>query len=104
MSEPSSEYNLRQYRLMLTKLGQYRAGSFGLAQLVNDLEALGDALESPPESWRAEFEPAWGRLEDVHASLLAEGRSQPGELERELIEQSLSRLTSLIESEVAKAS
>lgn len=96
------DYNLRQYRLMLARLGQYRAGSVGLAQLVNDLEALGAALDSPTEPWLAEFEPAWGMLEDVYASLLAEGRTAPGEPEQRVIERALARLTSLIESEVTR--
>ena len=102
MSTSGGAYNVRQYRLMLARLGQYSAGSLSLAQLVGDLEALGGALESPAEPWLAEFEPAWGMLEDVHASLLAEGLSQPGETERGLIERAVARLTSLIETEIER--
>lgn len=102
MSTTEGDYNRRQFRLMLRRLEQYRAGALGLAQLVGDLEALGDALESPTESWRAEFEPAWGMLEDVHASLLVEGRTEPGETERVLIERAVGRLTALLESELAR--
>ena len=102
MSTSGGEYNVRQYHLMLARLGQYRAGYLSLAQLVSDLEALGAALESPAQPWLAEFEPAWGMLEDVHASLLAEGRSQPGETERGLIERAVARLSSLIETEIAR--
>jgi Mg2+ and Co2+ transporter CorA len=102
MSGQSGEYNQRQYALMLRRIDQYRKEVITLGQLINDLEALNAALRTTSGSWTAKFEPAWGRLEEVYASMQSEGRSQLDEVDSKLIEQSLSELTSLIQSEVSK--
>ena len=102
MIDSEQDYNRRQFRLMERLLEQYQAGEIKLSQLINDLEALNDALQNPTEEWLSEFEPAWGALEDVYAAMLAEGRSTLSEeVDRPLIEKSVSRLSSHIRSQLA---
>ena len=104
MTESDRDYNQRQLGLMQRRLEQYRAGAIKLRQLIDDLEGLNSALLNPTQEWLSEFEPAWGILEDVYAVMLAEGRRALTEdIDVPLIEKSLSRLSALIESQLAAA-
>lgn len=102
MNESDAEYNARQYRLMLRVLHDYQHGVIKLGRLVSDLDALRDALQNPSQSWLGEFESAWGKLEDVYAVMLDEGRAEFDETDRRLISEALSKLTSLIDSQFSK--
>lgn len=103
MTDSDRDYNRRQFRLMPRLIEQYQAGSIKLRQLIDGLEALNSALQNPGEDWLSEFEPAWGALEDVYAAMLGEGRSTLNEdVDEPLIERSLTRLTSLIQSRLAE--
>lgn len=104
MTDTDRDYNLRQFSLMQRLLEQYQAGAIKLSQLINDLEGLNSALKDPAEDWLAEFEPAWGTLEDVYAAMLGEGRSTLSEdVDKPLIQRAVSRLLSLIQSQLATA-
>jgi hypothetical protein len=102
MSESDLEYDLRQYKLMLSAIHDYQRGTVKLGRLISDLDALRDALQNPSQSWLGEFESAWGKLEDVYAGMLDEERTQFDETDRRLINEGVSKLTSLIESKIAK--
>jgi len=102
MADSDRDYNRRQLSLMQRRLEQYQAGAIKLSQLINDLEGLNSALLNPSEEWLSEFEPAWGALEDVYAAMLAEGRRTLSEgVDLPLIEKSIFRLSSLIQSQLA---
>jgi len=62
-----SEYNQRQYRLMLDEINRYEREKVNLDRLVNALEGLLNVLERVPESWRIAFLSEWGKLEDARA-------------------------------------
>jgi hypothetical protein len=67
-----SEYNERQYRLMLAQLKRFEEGQIRLNVLVDDLEGLLNRLEGLPNSWRQAFLHEWGKLEDERAYALSE--------------------------------
>jgi hypothetical protein len=67
-----SEYNERQYRLMLAQLIKFEEGQIRLNVLVNDLEGLLNSLQGLPNSWRQAFLHEWGKLEDERAYALSE--------------------------------
>lgn len=103
MTDSDRDYNQRQFRLMQRLIEQYQAGSIKLRQLIDGLEALNRALQNPTEDWLAEFEPAWGALEDVYAAMLAESRRDLNEdVDKPLIKRSLTRLASLLQSQLVE--
>lgn len=103
MTSTDRDYNQRQFRLMRRLIDQYQSGSIKLSQLISDLEALNSALKNPTEEWLSEFEPAWGAIEDVYAAMLAEGRTNLNDdVDKPLIQKSLSRLTSLLQSQITE--
>lgn len=100
MTEQEREYNQRQYHLMQRAVQQYESDAISLGQLVDTLEALNSALLSPSESWLSEFEPAWGKLEDVYAGLMDEGDRQFDDIDRRLVGEAVIKLASLIQSKL----
>lgn len=67
-----SEYNERQYRLMLSHLRKFEEGQLKLDVLVDDLEGLLNYLDGIPNSWKQAFLHEWGKLEDERAYALSE--------------------------------
>jgi hypothetical protein len=65
-----SEYNERQYRLMLTQLRRFEEGQTKLDALVDGLEGLLNSLEDISTSWKQAFLREWGKLEDERAYAL----------------------------------
>jgi hypothetical protein len=65
-----SEYNQRQYRLMLEQLTTFEQGQMKLDILVTNLEGLLNTLEQIEESWKSPFLSEWGKLEDARAVAL----------------------------------
>ena len=102
MSEHSGrEYRIRQLRLMKHILEQYRAGEIELGELVDGLESLNAALWEPTDEWLSKFQPAWGTLEDVYASMRTEGQTRLDDSSVNHVETSISQLDSLIRSEIS---
>ncbi len=91
-----SEYDRRQLALMLDFIHEFETGRIGLGQLVSNLEALKSALESPPSTFSQTFEPLWGQLEITYAMMLDEERTDPSDLDKGLIDESVSGLRTLI--------
>lgn len=102
MDTSEREYNLRQLRLMLGFIHEYQQESLTLRDLIRKLEALGDSLQKPSEPWLKMFQSAWGKLEDVYASMLDEGRTELDEVDLRLIDEGVSQLLSLIQHEIEK--
>ncbi len=70
-----SEYDQRQYRLMLDRLNAFEKGLIQVGGLVSDLEGLLNALEGAETSWKQTFLSYWGKLEDARAVALFRGLS-----------------------------
>lgn len=70
-----SEYDQRQYRLMLDRITAFERGAVSLDKLVVDLEGLLNALEVAEHSWKETFRHYWGTLETGRAFALSEGIS-----------------------------
>jgi hypothetical protein len=68
-----SEYNQRQYQIMLERIDAFEKGLIDLDTLVDDLEGLLNVLEAVPSSWRQAFLSNWGVVEEARAVALAEG-------------------------------
>lgn len=96
MSVETTEYNLRQLRLMLSFIDEYKTEQSGLGSLVSNLEALRSTLESPDASFIESFEPLWSQLEVTYAMMLDEERTSPNEIEKKMIVEAMSGLKSLI--------
>jgi hypothetical protein len=62
-----SEFNQRQYGLMLDRLNAFEKGTLNLDRLVVDLEGLLNALQGIASSWKQTFLIDWGKLEDERA-------------------------------------
>ena len=65
-----SEYNERQYRLMLEHLVKFENGEIALDTLVDSLEGLLNVLENVSHPWKQEFLHDWGKLEQERAYAL----------------------------------
>jgi hypothetical protein len=65
-----SEFNQRQYGLMLDRLNAFEKGTLSLDRLVVDLEGLLNALQGVASSWKQTFLGDWGELEDERAYAL----------------------------------
>lgn len=102
MSDSDSDYNERQYDLMLRTISGYRDGSIQLGHLVNSLEALNSALQDPTAEWLDTFGRAWGRLEDVYAVMLDEGRTGLDAADVELVDEAIAMLRVSIQRELNK--
>lgn len=68
-----SEYDQRQYRLMLHELKQFENGEIHLDTLVDDLESLLAMLQQAEPGWKDEFLESWAYLDDERAIALDEG-------------------------------
>jgi hypothetical protein len=68
-----SDYDQRQYRLMLERLTAFEQGRLRLDMLVNDLEGLLNALEEVQPAWKQTFFHYWGKLEDERGLALFKG-------------------------------
>ena len=64
---PMSEYDQRQYKLMLERLITFERGAVPLDRLAIDLEGLLNTLEVVEHSWRQTFRHYWGTLETGRA-------------------------------------
>ncbi len=65
-----SDYDRRQYRLMIEQIDLFNEGKMALSSLVPGLNGLVSALEIPEPSWKAAFINEWGILEIVYAMAL----------------------------------
>lgn len=100
MNPPELGDDLGQYLRMLDLISAYREGTIGLPTLVDNLDALRNALMSPPKPWLEQFEHLWGVLEDVYAVMLDNKETRLSNIHQRLVEQSLNDLFPLIQREI----
>ena len=65
-----SEFNQRQYGLMLDRLNAFEKGTLSLDRLVADLEGILNALDGVASDWKQKFLSDWGKLEEERAYAL----------------------------------
>jgi hypothetical protein len=88
----ASEYDQRQYRLMLERIDAFERGTIRLDTLVDDLEGLLNVLEAVSFEWRQAYLSHWGVLEEARAVGLAEGWEEFDDEATKIILESTSRL------------
>jgi hypothetical protein len=106
MNSNLSEYDGRQFTLMLRSIAEYEDGETGLAGLGNlvlNLEALQSALEGQSPSFHETFGSLWGKLEDTYAEMLYMERRTPNEVDKRILTEAISELKALISSKLESA-
>lgn len=83
--------------IIKARLQAFKGGRIPLSQIVGELEALQDNLESAEEDWIERFNKERFALEEINAIRLDEEYSGSDEYDL-LIEETVSRLRSLIET------
>lgn len=87
-----SEYDQRQYRLMLDRLNGFERGIIGIGKLIDDLYALVNVLESAPDSWKRYFLQEWGDLEITRAGALDREQKKFQEHEIQIIRDAVAKM------------
>jgi hypothetical protein len=87
-----SNFNQRQYRLMLERLNAFEQGKIALDTLVVDLEGLLNALDGVASCWKQTFLSDWGKLEDERAYALFKNVQVVDEETSQRIRPALARL------------
>jgi hypothetical protein len=65
-----TDYDSRQFNLMIEKVNAFEEKAINLSHLVSSLDGLQSALKGVNKQWRNSFLKQWGVLEDVHAEIL----------------------------------
>lgn len=102
MEETDNDYDLRQYRQTLRALHNYQGGSMNLTTLIQNLDALYQCLREAPQLWKRSFESEWGTLEDVYAIMLDKGEVNLDDIGRKLVDESINKLESIVNSQLEK--
>jgi hypothetical protein len=95
-----SDYDQRQYKLMLELLKAFDKRSLGLRKLIADLEALLVCLQDTDEEWKESFHKQWGRLEDVYADALDKGYKQLPQDDQTRVEDAIYHLQQLVQKRI----
>jgi hypothetical protein len=92
-----SDYNNRQYHLMLEQLHDFETKRIDLKHLINGLESLLECLEKVAPDWRSNFQHHWGVLEDVYADALDRGYKELPETSNKLLVEAVRNLKIMVE-------
>ena len=95
-----SDYDRRQYKMMLELLNAFDARIVGLHKIIADLEALLLLLQDTDKVWRNEFYKQWAMLEDVYADALDKGFKQLPPDPQKLVEDAIQGLRQLVEERI----
>ena len=93
-----SEYDNRQYGLMLEQIKQFESKRIDLKHLISGLESLLCALEEADKKWKDTFQSVWGVLEEVYADVLDKGHSHLPDTHQKLVEKAARNLKTMIEA------
>ena len=93
-----SDYDKRQYALMLEQLTQFESKQIDLKHLISGLESLLCLLEQADSDWKAAFQSRWGVLEEVYADMLDRRYKNLPDSHQELVENSVRDLKAMVES------
>jgi len=91
-----SEYDQRQYRLMLEQLTAFQSGQIYIDRLIGNLQGLLNALQSPDSTWKQSFLSLWGQLEDARAMALFRGAENLNEQESIVVGSALAKLKPMV--------
>lgn len=83
-------------------LDAYSGGRLPLNRLTQRLETLSNTLPNPSREWHTQFFRLWLGLEEVNALLLDSKRREPSIEEQHVLDDRLSKLSALIDSELAQ--
>jgi hypothetical protein len=70
-----NEFDKRQLNIMSQKIDAFKTGHLHLHDLIYDLEALLNILESKDQHWKEMFRGYWWDLEQVYSSVLDENKN-----------------------------
>jgi hypothetical protein len=91
-----SEFDQRQYRLMLDDLSAFEGGKLSVDKLIADLEGLANVLEEKNIDWRQSFFRHWGHLEEAWAVALDRGATSLDEQEAKVALSAAGKLKSMV--------
>ena len=97
-----TDYDKRQYALMLECLSQFELKRIDLKHLIIGLESLLCLLEEADAIWKATYQSRWGVLEEVYADMLDRGYRDLPASHQELVNQSVRDLKAMVESALKK--
>jgi hypothetical protein len=93
-----SDYDKRQYGLMLEQIKQFEAKQIDLKHLIAGLESLLCVLEQADKKWKDTFQSEWGVLEEVYADALDKGYKSLPTTHEKLIEKAVHNLKAMVEA------
>lgn len=99
-TDENADYDRRQYQRMLDLIARYQEGEIVIRILVDNLDALRQALTNPSKPWIERFEHLWGVLEDAYAVMLDNKETQLNPTLERIVDQALVNLVPLIKNEV----
>ena len=71
-TDDDTDYDQRQYKMMLSRVQAFLAGQLSLGKTVDDLDALLNAVRRVDVPWKESFQHQWGKLEDIRAAAIDE--------------------------------
>jgi hypothetical protein len=93
-----SDYDNRQYGLMLEQLNQFESKRIDLKHLITGLESLLGVLEKVDPKWKSAFQSKWGVLEEVYADMLDRGHKELPGLHQDLVAKAVRDLKAMVET------
>ncbi|MGC8559146.1 MAG: hypothetical protein ACP5O1_00530 [Phycisphaerae bacterium] len=95
-----SDYDRRQFKMMLSILDAFDDRAIGLRKAIDDLEALYRSLEDTPKAWKSLFYKQWAIMEEVYAGALDKGYKQLPPDYQKLIEDAIQNLRRLVQERI----
>jgi len=96
-----SEYDQRQYQLMLEQIQAYKSKRITLEHLVAGLESLCGVLEVADSRWKAAFGKSWGILDNAYANIMTKGLAHLAAEEQKLVDDAVGQLKSMVEDQLS---
>jgi len=87
-----SEFDQRQYRLIVDQLKRFTSKEIDLGTVVDNLEGLLNAIERVDEGWKDAFLSQWGKLEDARAFALYKGLNELDSATAERVQDAVAQL------------
>jgi hypothetical protein len=91
-----TEYDERQYRLMVQRLEEFENERIGFNRLIVDLESLLGCLQEVDTSWKSKFQRECGVLDEVYAVMLDRQQKQMTPEDQKLVSRSVQELKRMV--------
>lgn len=91
-----SDFDQRQYGLMLRSLDDFASGRMRLDTLISNLEGLLNAVGDVGDDWKQSFLHFWGQLEDERAVALFRNQTSLDEEAMQRVSAATVRLREMI--------